>query len=93
MSELVAASAEAGPRLIDARATFRTACSHAAESAVRIADMLAADAGATSIFEASPFERFVRDVHAAVKHIAMTPNNYIVSGRLGLGLDPGTARF
>jgi alkylation response protein AidB-like acyl-CoA dehydrogenase len=93
MSELMAASAEEGQRLINARAVFRTACTHAAESAVRIADILAAEAGATAIFETSPIERFVRDVHAAVKHIAMTPNNYVVAGRLGLGLDPGTPRF
>jgi alkylation response protein AidB-like acyl-CoA dehydrogenase len=93
MSELTAALAEEGPRLIRARVVFRTACTHAAESAVRIVDMLAAEAGATAIFEASPIERFVRDVHAAVKHIAMNPNNYLVSGRVGLGLDPGTPRF
>jgi alkylation response protein AidB-like acyl-CoA dehydrogenase len=93
MSELMAALAENGPRLIEARAVFRTACTHAAESAVRIVDMLAAEAGATAIFETSPIERFVRDVHAAVKHIAMSPNNYVVSGRVGLGLDPGTPRF
>ena len=93
MSELTAASAEGGPRLINARAVLRTACTHAAESAVRIVDMLAAGTGAAAIFETSLIERFVRDVHAAVKHIAMTPNNYVVSGRLGLGLDPGTPRF
>ena len=93
MSELMAALVEEGPRLINARAVFRTACTHAAESAVRIADMLAAEAGAAAIFEASPIERFVRDIDAAVKHIAMTPNNYVVSGRVGLGLDPGTSRF
>lgn len=93
MTELMVASAEEGSRLINARAVFRTACTHAAQSAVRIADMLAAETGAAAIFETSPIERFVRDVHAAVKHIAMTPNNYVVSGRLGLGLDPGTPRF
>ncbi len=69
------------------------ACTYAAESAVRIADMLAAEAGAIAIFETSLIERCVRDVHAAVKHIAMSPNNYVVAGRVGLGLDPGTARF
>jgi indole-3-acetate monooxygenase len=93
MSELTAASIEEGPRLINARAVFRTACAHAAESAVRIADMLAVEVGASAIFESSPIERFVRDVHAAVKHIAMNPNSYVVAGRLQLGLDPGTTRF
>jgi indole-3-acetate monooxygenase len=90
---LTAALAEDGPRLIEARAVFRTACTHAAESAVRIADILAAEAGSAAILESSPIERAVRDIHAAVKHIAMTPNNYVVSGRVGFGLDPGTPRF
>jgi alkylation response protein AidB-like acyl-CoA dehydrogenase len=93
MSELMAASAEEGPRLVNARAVFRSACSHAAETAVRIADMLAAESGTAAIFESSPIERFVRDIHAAVKHIAMSPNSYVLAGRLGLGLDPGTPRF
>jgi indole-3-acetate monooxygenase len=93
MSELTDALAENGPRLIEARAVFRTACTHAAESALRIADLLAAEAGTSAIFETSPIQRYVRDIQAAVRHIAMSPNNYIVSGRVGLGLDPGTPRF
>ncbi|TPQ33323.1 hypothetical protein C2U70_19610 [Bradyrhizobium guangdongense] len=93
MSELVAALAEDGPRLIEARAVFRTACTHAAETALRIAEILAAEAGTSSIFETSPIERHLRDIVAATKHFAMTPNNYVVSGRVGLGLDPGTTRF
>jgi hypothetical protein len=38
-------------------------------------------------------ERSVRDVHAATKHVAMTPNSYVVAGRLRLGLEPGTTRI
>jgi alkylation response protein AidB-like acyl-CoA dehydrogenase len=93
MTELMAATDVGGDRLVHARAMLRVACSHAAESAVRIVDRLAADAGAVTIFERCGLERAVRDVHAAVKHAAMNANNYIVTGRLGLGLDPGTARF
>ena len=65
----------------NARAVLRTACTHAAESAVRIVDMLAAETGAAAIFETLADRGLRRDVHAAVKHIAMTPNNYVVSGR------------
>lgn len=93
MNELTAALDQEGERLVHARAAFRSARAHAAESAVRIVDTLAAEAGAVTIFESSPLERASRDVHAAVKHIAMSPNNYVVAGRLALGLDPGTARF
>lgn len=94
MTDLIAAlSADDNTRLTQARAMFRTACTHAAETAVRIVDVLAAETGAASIFETCPIERFARDVHAAVKHIAMNPNSYVVAGRLGLGLDPGAFRF
>lgn len=93
MNELMAASEEDGRRLMEARAVFRSACTHAGESAARIVDSLAAELGTAAIFETSPIERFIRDVHAAVKHIAMSPNNYVVTGRMGLGLDPGTPRF
>jgi hypothetical protein len=60
---------------------------------VHIVQTLVADAGAVAIFETCALERAMRDINAAVRHIAMSPNNYILVGRLGLGLDPGTARF
>ena len=82
-----------GDQLVQARAGLRVAGAHAAESALRIVDMLAADAGATAIFQRCPLERAVRDVQAAVKHVAMSPSSYALAGRLHLGLDPGTARF
>ena len=38
-------------------------------------------------------ERPVRDVHAAVRHLAMSAGSVVVLGRVQLGLDPGTSRF
>ena len=93
MTRLMAAADVCDNNLLPARAMLRVACAHAAESAVRIGDMLAADAGAVAIFESCALERSIRDVHAAVKHVAMTPNSYTVAGRLALGLDPGTTRI
>ena len=93
MTELMTATDCGGDRLIQARAGLRIACAHAAEAAVRIVDSLAADSGATAIFETCGLERAVRDAHAAVKHVAMSPARYVVAGRLSLGLEPGTARF
>jgi alkylation response protein AidB-like acyl-CoA dehydrogenase len=93
MTELESATQIGGERLVRARSGLRVAGAHAAESALRIVDMLAAEAGATAIFQSSPLERAVRDVHAAVKHVAMSPSSYALAGRLHLGLDPGTARF
>ena len=93
MTELMSATDIGGERLVRARARFRAACAHAGESAVRIVDIVAAEAGSAAIFQACPLERAVRDVHAAVKHIAMNTSSYIVAGRMALGLDVGTARF
>lgn len=93
MNDLMRATDCGGERLVHSRAIYRTACTFAAESAVAIVDRLSAAAGSIAIREDCLLERCVRDVHAAVKHIAMTPNAYVIAGRVGLGLDPGTARF
>ena len=93
MSELMAATEIGGERLVVARARLRTAGTHAAETALRVVEMLAADAGSAAIFESGPLERAIRDAQAAAKHVAMNPASYTVAGRLRLGLDPGTARF
>jgi alkylation response protein AidB-like acyl-CoA dehydrogenase len=93
LSELMAAIDVGGERLIYARVNFRSTVSHAAESAVRAVEMMTSAAGAMAIFEGCGLERCTRDVHAAVKHIAMSPNNYIIAGRVRLGLAPGTSRF
>ncbi len=93
MTELMTTTDIGGERLIAARSRLRTAGAHATETALRIVDMLAADAGSVAIFETSPLERAIRDVQAAAKHVAMSPASYTVAGRLRLGLDPGAARF
>ncbi|WP_171944959.1 MULTISPECIES: acyl-CoA dehydrogenase family protein [Bradyrhizobium] len=93
LGELMAAIDGGGQRLIHARVNFRSSVSHAAESAVRIVEMMTSAAGSIAIFEGCGLERCTRDMHAAVKHIAMSPNNYILAGRVRLGLAPGTSRF
>ena len=91
--DLVTEIESGGNGLIQTRAEFRFACSHAADSAVQIVDRLARMVGAVAILESLPLERCGRDVQAAAKHIAMSPNNYIVAGRLTLGLARLSARF
>jgi indole-3-acetate monooxygenase len=93
MQELMAATDLGGERLVRARARFRAACAFAAESGIHIVNALAATAGSAAIFEKYPLERCVRDMAAAVKHVAMSPSSYTLAGRLCLGEDPGTARF
>jgi indole-3-acetate monooxygenase len=93
ITELLAVLDDDRDRLMRARARLRIACANAAEGSVSIVQMLSTEAGAGSIFESSRLERAGRDINAAVKHIAMSPQSYLVAGRLRLGLDPGTMRF
>ena len=93
MTELLAALDDDQNRLMRARARLRIACAYAAEGSASVVQMLTTEAGASAIFETSPLERAGRDINAAVKHVAMSPQSYLVAGRLHLGLDPGTMRF
>jgi alkylation response protein AidB-like acyl-CoA dehydrogenase len=93
MTELLAALDDDRDRVMRARARLRIACAYAAEGSTSIVQMLTTEAGASAIFESSRLERAGRDINAAVKHVAMSPQSYIVAGRLHLGMDPGTMRF
>jgi alkylation response protein AidB-like acyl-CoA dehydrogenase len=93
MTELMDATDIGGERLVKTRPMFRTAATYATETAVAIVDMLASQAGSPSIFESCRLERAARDVRAAARHVALSPNNYVIAGRVGLGLDPGSSRF
>jgi indole-3-acetate monooxygenase len=93
IAELLAALDEDRNLLTRARANLRIACAHAAEGSSSIVQMLTTEAGAGAIFESNALERATRDINAAVKHVAMSPQSYIVAGRLHLGLDPGAMRF
>jgi alkylation response protein AidB-like acyl-CoA dehydrogenase len=74
------------------RAGLRQSTAYAAETALRVAAMLEGMAGAAAIQETGPLPRRLRDLRAAVQHVAMSPNYFAVSGRLAMGLETGTAR-
>ena len=82
-----------GRPLIEARAFFRVALAHSAEACQRAVDLVASAAGAAAILESSPLERCVRDMQAAVKHVAMSPQNFTMGGKVMMGVDTGSARF
>jgi hypothetical protein len=93
MTDLLAALEDDKDRLARARARLRSACAYAAEGSANVVQLLTTEAGASAIFEGNPLERAGRDINAAVKHVAMSPQNYLVAGRINLGMDPGTIRF
>ena len=82
-----------GPPLIAARAFFRVALAHSAEASLRAVEILATAAGASAISENGRLERCLRDIQAAVKHVAMSPHNFTVGGQMMLGFDMTGKRF
>ena len=93
LGALAAAADQGGDALTEARSMSRAAFAHAADSALHVVGTLARAAGSAAIVEGTGLERCLRDVQAAVQHIAMSPNNYALAGRVRLGLPPGPGRF
>jgi alkylation response protein AidB-like acyl-CoA dehydrogenase len=75
------------------RATARLAAAQAASASAQAVDLLYNAAGGTAIYEHNLLERCFRDVHATTQHVGISSANFELSGRVLLGLDPGTPRF
>jgi alkylation response protein AidB-like acyl-CoA dehydrogenase len=93
MDDLLTALDQEEDQRMQARVNLRIACAHAAETAMTIAQLINAEAGSSAIFESSHLERANRDLQAAVRHIATSPQSYIAAGRLQLGRDFGAYRL
>ena len=81
------------PPSMEKRAGVRMACTFAAQSCAEAVGIVHNLAGGSAIQESGGIERCFRDIHAATQHIGLATSNYELSGRVLLGLDPGTLRF
>jgi alkylation response protein AidB-like acyl-CoA dehydrogenase len=84
---------EAGVAPDDVRAAYHIAIVQTVDTAVDVVDQLHRALGTNVIFEGGPMERALRDIHTAAQHIVVSPQRYIASGRVLLGLEPGTTMF
>lgn len=66
----------------------RLAITHGMQEAVRAVDVLFHAAGTNAVYRKCPLERYFRDVHTAVQHIAGLPMHYESAGKALLGLRP-----
>jgi hypothetical protein len=85
MAALLGSLDEDHDELLRARVRLRIACAFAAESSASVVHIVSTEAGAASIFESNALERAGRDINAAIKHVAMSPQSYTVAGRLDKG--------
>lgn len=92
MQALVAAVDRDAADLLPLRVGLRQAAAHAAETALRVAAILEGMAGTAAIQEAGTLPHRLRDLRAAVQHVAMSPYNFITAGRVAMGLEAGTTR-
>ena len=70
------------------RIRLRLASTYAIHEAREVVETCYADAGATAIFEAGPFERRLRDMHAVAQQIQASAAHYQSVGQHYLGLKP-----
>ena len=75
------------------RAGMRLACTHAVLASVDAVDRAHLAAGASSIYSASPIDRFFRDAHAVSAHAFVRQATMADGGQLLLGLEPAFRVF
>ena len=49
--------------------------------------------GGSSIFDSSPLQQCLRDIHVVTQHFMVSESTYEVVGRLFLGLDTNVSMF
>lgn len=69
-------------------AMCRIASVHAADTSADVTRRVSMLAGGTSIYSASPFQRYARDADAVTHHSTQSPQTWEECGRVLLGLDP-----
>ncbi len=79
-----------GKHAFEHRVTMRLASTYAIREASRVVEDVYADAGATAIFAAHPFERRLRDMHAVAQQIQSNPMHLQTAGQYYLGMKPST---
>lgn len=78
--------ARAGGRLsVDRRRDLRLSSTHAAQSSVKVVDLMYHLGGGTSVYRTSPLQRLFRDVNVASQHMMVSPPTLELVGRLLLG--------
>jgi alkylation response protein AidB-like acyl-CoA dehydrogenase len=79
------------PATLEVRRDMRLATTHAVQSSVQVVDAMYTLAGGSAVYESSPLQRQLRDVHVASQHITVSSNTLETIGQLLLGVEANTA--
>ena len=85
------AEAAAGPISIEQRARLRLAATHAAQTAVDVANEMFLLGGGTSVRTDSALGRQLADARVATQHLMVAPATWELCGRVLLGVDVETS--
>jgi len=72
------------------RARLQLAITHTVTNCVQAVDLMFSAGEGTAIYARSPLDRHFRDIHTAAAHLVVSPRLYESTGRVLLGLEPGT---
>lgn len=72
------------------RAGVRATATHVTGLAARVVDTAHALGGGTSVYDSSPLQRRLRDIHTATQHFVAARDSYAALGALLVGEDAGT---
>lgn len=87
-------SANAGGEIsVEQRAGLRLAASHGIRSARDAVDSMYELGGGTAVYESSPLQRRLRDVHVATQHMLVGPATWELAGRVLLGQETDTSQL
>jgi alkylation response protein AidB-like acyl-CoA dehydrogenase len=87
-AEAQAAVESGGEISMDARMRIRLATTFASQEARAVSEFAYAEAGAGAIFEAGPFERRMRDMHAICQQVQAHVTHFETYGAWRMGLPP-----
>lgn len=72
---------------------MRLATTHALQSSIEVVDAMYTLAGGAAVYESSPLQRHLRDVHVASQHMMVSSNTLETVGQMLLGIESNAARF
>jgi alkylation response protein AidB-like acyl-CoA dehydrogenase len=79
------------PMTIEARRDMRLAATHAMRASIEVVNAMYTLAGGSAVYDSSPLQRNLRDVHVASQHITVASSTLETCGQLLLGVEANTA--